>query len=103
MIEAWKLVGFGGQAMFFSRFFVQWVVSERTGRSTVPTAFWWLSLAGGFLLLLYAAIGIQDIVFSVGQGMGLFVYLRNLILVRRQRLAETAPAPEQTRATQRTK
>ncbi|RMG45081.1 MAG: hypothetical protein D6718_08395 [Acidobacteria bacterium] len=85
MLDGWKLLGFGGQAMFFSRFLVQWIVSERRGQSTVPLAFWWFSLAGGALLFVYAALGIHDPVFSLGQGLGLVIYLRNLALIRRER------------------
>ena len=51
---AWFVLGLLGQAAFFSRFLVQWVASERAGRSTVPPAFWWLSLLGAALLLAYA-------------------------------------------------
>jgi len=87
MVDGWRLLGFAGQALFFSRFLVQWIVSERSGRSTVPTVFWWLSLGGGALLFSYAALGIHDPVFSIGQGMGLMIYARNLVLIRRQHAA----------------
>ena len=73
-------VGFAGQALFSARFLVQWIASERIGRSTVPVAFWYLSLAGGATLFAYAAYR-EDPVFMVGQGFGLFVYLRNLWLI----------------------
>lgn len=80
----WLIVGFSGQVLFFSRFLVQWLKSEREGRSTVPKAFWYLSLGGGCLLLSYA-IHLQDPVFVLGQTAGAFVYVRNLILLRRPR------------------
>ncbi|MGH6623014.1 MAG: lipid-A-disaccharide synthase N-terminal domain-containing protein [Burkholderiaceae bacterium] len=73
-------VGFAGQALFSARFLVQWIASERIGRSTVPVAFWYLSLAGGATLFAYAAYR-EDAVFMVGQGFGIFVYLRNLWLI----------------------
>ncbi len=82
-VEAWRLVGFAGQGLFFSRFFVQWVASERRKRSIVPLAFWWFSIGGGLALLAYAAFGIHDLVFTVGQAAGLFVYTRNIALLRR--------------------
>jgi lipid-A-disaccharide synthase-like uncharacterized protein len=63
---------------------VQWAASEKKGDSVVPVAFWWLSLLGGSSLLAYA-IYRNDPVFIVGQGMGLFVYARNLMLVARRR------------------
>jgi lipid-A-disaccharide synthase-like uncharacterized protein len=76
------LLGLLGQVLFFSRFLVQWIASEKTGRSTVPLSFWWLSIGGGLLLLSYA-IWRKDPVITLGQLVGLFVYVRNLVLIRR--------------------
>lgn len=84
--RGWLLVGFLGQAVFAGRFLVQWVASERSKKSVVPTVFWWLSLAGGLLLLSYA-LHRRDPVFVIGQVSGLAVYTRNLVLIRRRRLA----------------
>ncbi len=78
----WAVIGFLGQAFFASRFFVQWVVSERRGASVVPMYFWYASLGGGVFLLAYA-IYRSDPVFILGQGAGLIVYVRNIVLVRR--------------------
>jgi lipid-A-disaccharide synthase-like uncharacterized protein len=78
----WMAVGFAGQAMFSMRFIVQWLQSERARRSVLPLAFWYFSLAGGATLLAYA-LHKRDPVFILGQGMGLFIYLRNLWLIRR--------------------
>ncbi len=86
--EFWIIWGFLGQAVFFSRFLVQWIASERAGRSVVPTAFWWLSLLGAGLLLAYA-IHRRDAVFIVGQCTGFLIYFRNLSLKRRERKAST--------------
>lgn len=83
-VSFWIVVGFLGQALFTARFLVQWIASERSGRSTVPDAFWWLSLSGGAVLLAYA-IWRRDPVFILGQGLGLAVYLRNIVLIRRVR------------------
>lgn len=85
----WIGIGFLGQTLFSARFVIQWLASERLGRSVVPLAFWWFSLAGGVTLLSYA-LWRGDPVFVLGQGLGLVVYLRNLVLIRRHRLA--APA-----------
>jgi lipid-A-disaccharide synthase-like uncharacterized protein len=74
--------GFGGQLLFSLRFLVQWLASERAGRSVMPLAFWWLSIAGGATLLAYA-IYREDPVFIVGQAAGLLIYARNLWLIRR--------------------
>lgn len=78
----WLAFGLVGQAMFTARFLVQWIVSERARRSLIPTAFWWLSLAGGLMLLTYA-LARRDPVFVIGQASGLVVYARNLWMIRR--------------------
>jgi len=62
---------------------VQWIASERRKESVVPVSFWFFSIGGGSVLLLYA-IHRGDPVFIMGQGAGLFVYLRNLYLIRRK-------------------
>jgi lipid-A-disaccharide synthase-like uncharacterized protein len=80
----WLEVGLLGQAMFFSRFFVQWLASERAKRSVFPMSFWYLSLAGGVLLLVYA-IWRQDPVFILGQTTGAAIYLRNIRLRQREK------------------
>ena len=79
--NAWLALGFIGQALFSGRFLVQWIASERKGASVIPGAFWWLSLAGGLVLLAYA-IHRRDPVFILGQSGGLLVYGRNLVLLR---------------------
>jgi lipid-A-disaccharide synthase-like uncharacterized protein len=78
----WSIVGFAGQAVFSLRFIVQWIQSERAGRSIVPIAFWYLSIVGSALLLIYA-IYKRDLVFILGQSSGFFVYTRNLALLRK--------------------
>jgi lipid-A-disaccharide synthase-like uncharacterized protein len=89
--HVWKLIGFGGQALFAARFLVQWFQSEREGRSVIPLAFWYCSLGGGAVLLAYA-IYVGDAVFIVGQASGLIVYSRNLYLIFRERSALKAAA-----------
>ncbi len=83
MDTAWLVTGLAGQLAFGARFLVQWIVSERRGRSVIPTAFWWLSLLGGLVLLSYA-VHRRDPVFILGQGFGLIVYSRNIVLIRRR-------------------
>ena len=78
------LLGFVAQAFFTARFAVQWLASERAGKSVIPLAFWWFSIGGGLLLLVYALYR-RDPVFILGQGFGVFVYLRNLQFVLRAR------------------
>ncbi|WP_072392697.1 lipid-A-disaccharide synthase N-terminal domain-containing protein [Hyphomicrobium sp. CS1GBMeth3] len=76
----WLGVGFVGQTLFFMRFFVQWMASERARRSVIPQAFWYFSLAGGLVLLAYA-IRRADPVFIIGQATGLLIYGRNLYFI----------------------
>ena len=78
----WIVLGFVAQAFFTARFAVQWLASERAGRSVIPIAFWWCSIGGGLLLFAYALYR-RDPVFILGQGFGVFVYLRNLQFVIR--------------------
>ena len=89
--DAWILLGFVAQGLFTMRFVVQWLASERAKRSVVPIAFWFFSLGGGTLLLIYA-IQRQDPVFIAGQGLGLFIYIRNLWLIANERRAAMADA-----------
>ena len=80
----WYIFGFAGQATFASRFIVQWIVSEKAKKSIVPIHFWFLSILGGIILFIYA-IHIRDAVFIVGQGSGLLVYSRNLVLINKHK------------------
>lgn len=88
--DGWVILGFVAQAFFTMRFVVQWIASERARKSVVPVAFWFFSIGGGSLLLVYALYR-RDPVFIAGQALGLLVYIRNLyfiILTGRQRSAE---------------
>tara|TARA_E500000178_G_C16976125_1_gene733414 strand:- start:280 stop:648 length:369 start_codon:yes stop_codon:yes gene_type:complete len=78
------VVGFGGQALFASRFILQWLSSESVGRSVIPIGFWYCSIGGGSVMLIYA-IWREDPVFISGQGLGLLIYLRNLYLIFKER------------------
>lgn len=86
--NAWILLGFVAQAAFTMRFLIQWIASERAGRSVVPVMFWIFSVVGGFLLFIYA-LERQDPVFIAGQGLGLIIYFRNLWLIANERKAMT--------------
>lgn len=85
----WLTVGFTAQFMFMMRFIIQWFASEKAKRSVMPEAFWYWSVAGGALLFIYAIYRV-DPVFILGQGTGLFIYIRNLQLIMRHR-RETNP------------
>ena len=74
------IIGFGAQSIFASRFIVQWLYSERVGESRIPLVFWYLSIFGGIGLLTYAIFR-KDPVIILGQTFGIFIYLRNLILI----------------------
>jgi lipid-A-disaccharide synthase-like uncharacterized protein len=89
-LDWWVLLGFAAQGLFTMRFLVQWLASERVGKSVIPLAFWWFSIGGGLLLFFYALYR-RDPVFILGQGFGVFVYLRNLQFVLRER-KQGAPA-----------
>ena len=88
--EAWVAIGLIGQAMFFGRFVVQWIASERAGRSVIPFAFWFFSVAGGLIVLVYAIYRL-DPVFIIGNTTGLFIYGRNIFLIVREK-RNAAPA-----------
>lgn len=82
MNSMWMALGLLGQTAFSGRFLVQWLASERAGRSIVPRLFWHLSIIGSALLLVYS-IYKRDVVFILGQSTGLAIYFRNLLLLRR--------------------
>ena len=78
----WLCLGFISQLIFFTRFLVQWVVSEIKKKSLIPVSFWYLSIAGSLGLMTYSVYR-KDPVFIVGQGLGLAIYIRNLFLVKK--------------------
>ncbi len=91
--NTWKVAGWLGNAIFFSRFMVQWYATERRRQVVVPAAFWWLSIAGSGLLLAYAAFYRRDSVFIFAYAFTWIPYIRNLIIHHRHRDAhQTCPA-----------
>ena len=90
----WLAIGFLGQGLFFGRWVVQWIASEKKAESQVPVSFWYMSLIGGLITLAYA-IYREDAVFIAGQSIGSLVYIRNLMLVSRVN-QPTSPSPPQT-------
>jgi len=81
--DLWVLIGLAAQVLFSMRFVVQWIASERKRQSVIPISFWYFSIAGSLVLLLYA-IHRNDPVFTLGQAFGTFVYVRNLMLIYRR-------------------
>ena len=108
-LNTWLIIGFAGQLIFTARFLIQWLASEKKRDSVVPVAFWWLSMAGGLTLLCYA-VHREDPVIIVGQGLGVFIYVRNLMLVSKgkkraakARHREAAKGPHHRPATEPTR
>jgi lipid-A-disaccharide synthase-like uncharacterized protein len=87
--KIWLGVGLLGQAMFFMRFLLQWLESERQRKSVIPLAFWYFSIGGAAILLAYAIYRL-DPVFIIGQAGGILIYARNLYLIRRERAGGAA-------------
>ena len=79
---AWVAFGLLGQVIFMGRMVLQWLVSEREKRSVVPPTFWFMSLVGSAMLLIYF-VWRWDIVGMLGQGLGSAIYVRNIMLIRR--------------------
>ena len=84
--RCWVFFGFAAQAVFTGRFLLQWIASERRGKSYVPVAFWYLSIIGAAMLLTYAVFWKQDLVMAFGQATGGFIYVRNLALIKKEAL-----------------
>ncbi len=80
----WIGIGLVGQSMFFMRFFLQWLASEKAKKSVIPDIFWYFSIAGATILLSYA-IYRQDPVFILGQSMGFLIYFRNIYFIKKSR------------------
>jgi lipid-A-disaccharide synthase-like uncharacterized protein len=86
---AWLVFGFAAQGMFFMRFVLQWLASERVKRSIVPETFWYFSFVGGFMLFVYA-VHRADPVIMLGQLFGLVIYSRNIYLIWLHKKSEQA-------------
>jgi lipid-A-disaccharide synthase-like uncharacterized protein len=80
--DFWLAFGLAAQLLFTARFLIQWLVSEKAGRSVVPVAFWFLSMGGGIMLLVYGLVRREPIII-LGQGLAVFIYLRNIMLIFR--------------------
>jgi lipid-A-disaccharide synthase-like uncharacterized protein len=88
--NAWKIIGFIGNAVFFSRFFVQWYATEKRKQVVVPQAFWWLSLTGSLILLAYGIFYLHDSVVIFAYAFTWIPYIRSLIIHRRHKAAHTS-------------
>lgn len=79
---AFRIIGWLGQGFYFVRFLVQWLASERARRIVVPVLFWWMSLAGGLCMLAFTLLWDEDLIMVAGAAIPLFIYPRNLVLLR---------------------
>lgn len=82
--QVWVIIGMLGQSVFFMRFVIQWIVSEKKQESVIPIQFWYLSIVGSLIVLAYA-IYRKDPVFILGQCVGFVVYVRNIFLIYKKR------------------
>ena len=87
--DLWSIIGFLGQFFFFMRFFVQWVASERKGKSIIPVSFWYFSVIGTIVLGIYAYAR-RDIVFLMASFLNIIIYVRNLALIKKEKLSNPA-------------
>jgi lipid-A-disaccharide synthase-like uncharacterized protein len=86
----WVIVGLVGQLFFGVRYIIQWVASEREGRSVIPISFWSFSLIGSVVLLAYA-IHIADPVFFIANLLTGLIFSRNLMLIRKEKREKHRP------------
>ena len=82
-LDSKMLIGLLGQGLFSMRFIVQWIASEKAGKSVIPFSFWLFSLGGSIFLLIYA-IYRKDPVFILGQAPNLLIYSRNIWLIKKK-------------------
>jgi lipid-A-disaccharide synthase-like uncharacterized protein len=88
--DFWLVFGLAAQLIFAARFVVQWIASERAGKSVVPFAFWLFSVGGGLMTLLYGIVRREPVIIF-GQGLATIIYVRNIMLIFR------TGKPEQTK------
>lgn len=82
--DLWAAFGVLAQLIFGARFIVQWIASEKAERSVIPMGFWFLSIGGGLMTLVYG-FARRDIVIILGQALSIFIYVRNLMLIAKER------------------
>ncbi len=82
--DFWLGFGIVAQLLFTARFLVQWIASEKAGKSVMPLAFWFFSMAGGMMTLVYGLVKREPVII-MGQALAVFIYMRNLMLIFRER------------------
>jgi lipid-A-disaccharide synthase-like uncharacterized protein len=83
-LDFWLVFGLVAQLLFAGRFLVQWIASERAGKSVMPFAFWIFSMGGGLMTLVYGLVRREPVIIF-GQGLSTIIYVRNIVLIFRER------------------
>ena len=82
--DFWLVFGVVAQLLFAGRFIVQWISSEKAGRSVIPFAFWFFSMGGGLMTLIYGIVKREPVII-LGQGLATIIYVRNIMLIMKER------------------
>jgi lipid-A-disaccharide synthase-like uncharacterized protein len=82
--DFWLVFGVCAQLVFAARFLVQWITSERAGKSVIPFAFWVFSVGGGLMTLVYGVVKREPVII-IGQGLSTIIYVRNIMLIMKER------------------
>ncbi len=82
-LDFWLVFGLVAQLLFAGRFIVQWIASERAGKSVMPFAFWIFSMGGGLMTLVYGVVRREPVIIF-GQGLATIIYVRNIMLIFRE-------------------
>jgi len=82
--DFWLAFGLVAQLFFTARFLVQWIASERAGNSVVPIAFWFCSMGGGAMTLIYGIVKREPVII-LGQALATIIYVRNIMLIWKNR------------------
>ena len=86
--DFWLAFGLVAQLLFTARFLVQWISSERAGQSVVPMAFWFFSMGGGAMTLVYGIAKLEPVII-LGQGLATLIYIRNIMLILKNRAKDS--------------
>ncbi|MBR1136042.1 MAG: lipid-A-disaccharide synthase N-terminal domain-containing protein [Bradyrhizobium sp.] len=86
--DFWLVFGLAAQLAFAARFLVQWIASERAGKSVVPLAFWFFSIGGGLMTLIYGLVKREPVIIF-GQLLSNIIYVRNVMLIFKSRQRES--------------
>jgi lipid-A-disaccharide synthase-like uncharacterized protein len=81
--DPWIIIGFVGQTFFYARFIIQWIASERAKKVVIPISFWYASIIGSLITLVYA-VHIAEPIFVLGFSLNIVIYVRNLMLLKKE-------------------